>query len=107
MVENPYCYPGSSVLRNKQDIRDAAELERFERLMVAQRMSEGLPQVEITPAGYRALHRHLFQDVYNGPARTGQSTSLGMAPFFEVLSRSAGSWKSASPRSMPRTICVV
>jgi cell filamentation protein len=63
MVDNSYCYPGTSVLRNKQDIRDPDELERFERMMVAQRMSEGVPSVEITPDGYRALHRHLFRDV--------------------------------------------
>jgi len=29
-VSDPYCYPGTEVLRNKLDIADAAELERVE-----------------------------------------------------------------------------
>ena len=28
--EDPYCYPGTSVLRNCLDIRDQAELDAFE-----------------------------------------------------------------------------
>jgi cell filamentation protein len=62
---DPYVYPGTRILRNKEDIRDADELARFERLMTAQRLREGLPNVELSARGYRALHRHLFQDVYD------------------------------------------
>jgi cell filamentation protein len=71
-MADPYVYPGTQVLINKEDIRDAEELAVFERVMSAQRMSEQLPAVEISAAGYRALHRHLFQDVYEwaGEPRT-------------------------------------
>jgi cell filamentation protein len=32
--------------------------------MTLQRMREGVPAVELSAAGYRKIHRHLFQDVY-------------------------------------------
>jgi cell filamentation protein len=54
---DPYCYPGTSVLKNIPDIRDAAALERFETAITAQRAEEPLRH-------YQAIHRHLFQDVY-------------------------------------------
>jgi len=38
---DPDLYPGVGVLRNKIAIRDAAALERMERLLVAQRTAEG------------------------------------------------------------------
>jgi len=62
---DPYVYSGTHVLINKEEIRDAAELVQFERLMTAQRLSEGLPDIALTPEGYRSLHHHLFQDVYD------------------------------------------
>lgn len=61
---DPYVYPGTHVLINKEDIRDAAELDQFERTMSAQRLREGLPDITLTPKGYCSLHHHLFQDVY-------------------------------------------
>ena len=33
--------------------------------MTAQRLREGLPNVELSADRYRALHHHLFQDVYD------------------------------------------
>jgi cell filamentation protein len=61
---DPYVYPGTHVLINKEDIRDAAELNQFERIMSGQRLSEGLPDISLTPKDYCSLHHHLFQDVY-------------------------------------------
>jgi cell filamentation protein len=71
-MSDPYVYPGTEVLRNKEGIRDAGELAQFERLMTAQRLREGLPKVSFTPEGYRKLHHHIFQDVYDwaGELRT-------------------------------------
>lgn len=66
---DPYLYPGTIVLRNKQNIHDPGELEQFERLMTVQRSREGLPPVEISAEGYRAIHGHLFQDVYDWAGR--------------------------------------
>jgi cell filamentation protein len=68
-MTDPYVYPGTRVLRNVENIHDAEELARFERLMTAQRLREGLPNVELSADGYRALHRHLFQDVYDWAGR--------------------------------------
>jgi len=68
-MTDPYVYPGTRVLRNIENIRDAEELARFERLMTAQRLREGLPGVELSANGYRELHRHLFQDVYDWAGR--------------------------------------
>ena len=64
MADDPYCYPGTNVLINKEDIRAADDLEQFERLATAQRLREGLPSVPLTVDGYCELHRHILQDVY-------------------------------------------
>lgn len=65
MSADPYAYPGSDVLINKENLRDQRQLDRFERLASRVRSDEGVPEVPLTAAGYRALHRHLFQDVYD------------------------------------------
>lgn len=80
-MADPYSYPDADVLINKENIRDADELERFERLASGQRMMEGVPQVPLTADGLRQLHQHLFQDVYTwaGQYRTvdiGKAGSL-------------------------------
>lgn len=65
MTDEVYCYaPDSSVLRNKLDIRDAAELARAERQLVLDRVRQGIPSGDFDLGHLRAIHRHLFQDVY-------------------------------------------
>jgi cell filamentation protein len=61
---DPYCYPGSDVLRNRLDIRDAAALAAFETEITAVRAEEPLPKGRFSVTHYCAIHRHLFQDVY-------------------------------------------
>ena len=80
--DDPYCYKGTSVLKNKAGLRDAALLEAFELEMTTLRAEEPLPQGRFGPAHYRAIHRHLFQDVYGwaGRDRTVR-TSKGGNPF--------------------------
>ena len=68
-VDDPYCYPGSSVLRNRLDLRTQAELEAFETFITAQRADEPLPGGRLSYRHYRAIHRHLFQDVYTWAGR--------------------------------------
>ncbi len=70
--DDPYTYPGSTVLRNKLDLTDAAQLDRLERRLVTQRAAEGIPPGGFDLAHLRAIHRHLFQDVYDwaGALRT-------------------------------------
>lgn len=59
-----YHYPGTDVLINKLDIRDAEALERAERRLVTARIREGCPAGNFDLAHLRAIHHHLFQDVY-------------------------------------------
>ncbi|MFK0207200.1 Fic/DOC family protein [Agrobacterium sp. NPDC090283] len=63
-VDDPLCYPGTHVLRNKADIEDQAELDEFEQLMFDSRAEEELPGGNLDFAHYCSLHRHFFQDVY-------------------------------------------
>jgi cell filamentation protein len=68
---DPYTYPRSTVLRNKLGILNAAELDEAERTLVAQRATEGIPTGCFDLDHLKAIHRHLFQDVYKwaGEAR--------------------------------------
>lgn len=65
MTQNPYCYPGSDVYRNKEDIRDRDELEAFERMHSTNRLETISRDLPITPDGFREIHRRLLQDVYD------------------------------------------
>lgn len=64
IVEDPLCYPGSSVLRNKAGLTDQDDLDQFEQLMFLTRSEEPLPEGALDYAHYRATHHHFFQDVY-------------------------------------------
>jgi cell filamentation protein, protein adenylyltransferase len=64
-TDTTYCYPGTIVLKNKLDLRDPAKLAEFEAEITAQRASEPLPAGRLDEKHYRAIHRHLFQDVYD------------------------------------------
>ena len=65
MSDRDYCYPPDyTVLRNKLDIRNAPALEAAERELVAQRLLEPVPTGDFDLAHLKAIHRHLFQDVY-------------------------------------------
>ena len=61
---DPYSYPGTGVLRNRLDLREPSSLEAFEADAVTQRGMEPLPAGRFTATHFRAVHRHLFQDVY-------------------------------------------
>lgn len=63
-VADPYCYPDTSVLINFLDIRDQVALDAFEAVCTSQRSDEPLPNGRLSITHYRAIHRHLFQDVY-------------------------------------------
>lgn len=65
---DPYCYPGTD-MRNVPGLRDAAALAEFELAIVAQRASEPLPAGRLSARHYRAIHHHLFRDVYGWAGR--------------------------------------
>lgn len=62
--EDPYCYKGCFVLKNRAGIRDADRLEAFEVEMTSLRSLEARPKGKFDPTHYRAFHRQLFGDVY-------------------------------------------
>lgn len=80
--EDPYCYKGTFVLKNRKGFRTQAELEKFEALSVALRRREGLPPGKLDVGHYRAIHRHLFQDVYSWAGKIRKvEVSKGGNPF--------------------------
>lgn len=73
---DPYCYLGSTVLKNLADLRSQESLDEFEHLSVTQRAEEPFPDGRLGVAHYKAVHRHLFQDVY---AWAGRYRSIRIA----------------------------
>lgn len=67
--DDAYCYKGTTVLKNKAGLRRQDDLDRFEAIMTAQRFEEPVPSGRFGAAHYRALHRHIFQDVYTWAGR--------------------------------------
>ena len=41
---DPYCYPGTRVLKNLADLKRAADLKQFELALTTQRMDEAFPE---------------------------------------------------------------
>ena len=80
MSDEAYCYPPDyTVLKNKFDLRDADQLDRFEREAVLNRLSQGVPGGDFDLVHLKAIHRHLFQDVYGwaGELRTVEISKGG------------------------------
>lgn len=63
-TSDPYCYPGTAVLKNYPGHLRQLELDAFEAASTMQRADEPLPNGRLSVRHYRAIHRHLFQDVY-------------------------------------------
>ncbi|MDA9548187.1 adenosine monophosphate-protein transferase [Bradyrhizobium sp. CCBAU 45321] len=81
-VADDYCYPGTTVLKNKLDLRNPEELHSFEAEVSDARADEELPAGKLDFAHFKAVHEHLFQDVYDwaGKIRTVRM-SKGGNPF--------------------------
>jgi cell filamentation protein len=80
-VADLYSYPGTHVLLNLPNIRDPEALADFEAVSTAQRADEPLPDGRLSARHYRAIHHHLFQDVYAwaGKYRTVRLSKSGNA----------------------------
>ncbi len=61
---DPYCYSGSTVLKNRAGLQEQEALDAFEAAMVTQRLDEPLPAGRLSYSHYRSIHRHIFGDVY-------------------------------------------
>ena len=71
-ADDPYVYPGTSILRNRLGITDPEFLDKQERSLVVLRVRRGVPRGNFDLTHLRAIHRHLFQDIYDwaGELRT-------------------------------------
>jgi cell filamentation protein len=65
LTNDPYCYSGTTVLKNLANLRRQPALTRFEGALTAQRADEPLPGGRLSVRHYQAIHHHLFQDVYD------------------------------------------
>ncbi|MEO1476761.1 MAG: Fic family protein, partial [Pseudomonadota bacterium] len=75
---------GEQVLINKFDIRNAEELQKVERRFTAERAREGFPAdaYEQSFGGLKAIHGHLFQDLYDWAGEPRRyTTGRGPVPF--------------------------
>ncbi len=73
MSDKTYCYPPDyKVLKNKLNIQDSAKLEKMEKRLVSDRIVEGVPKGDFDLSHLQAIHKHLFQDIYEwaGQIRT-------------------------------------
>jgi len=59
-----YKYPDSDVLRNKFNIQDSQALDRLERQLATDRITEGVPSGKFDLDHLCAIHHHIFQDIY-------------------------------------------
>lgn len=88
MAQDPYSYPGTDILRNKLGITNDRDLtEAEQRYTTARGLEAARLSFAPTAEGYRDLHQHLFQDVYEwaGKDRTvqiGKGGSTFAAPSY-------------------------
>jgi len=64
MKGDPYLYPDTDVLINSRNIRDADLLQTAEIEFAKARMMQGLPNGGFDYEHLKAIHKHLFQDIY-------------------------------------------
>jgi cell filamentation protein len=91
-VPDPYCYPGTTVLTNRPGFRDQARLDAFEAEVTAERAAQPLPAGGLGYSHYRAIHRHLFQDVY---AWAGKIRTVRTERHYKALDARAFAGKAA------------
>ena len=77
MASDPYTYPGTETLRNRLGLTDEKTLIEAERRLTQARGAEAARLTfPATADGYRALHKHLFQDLYDW---AGQDRTVNIA----------------------------
>lgn len=84
-MPDPYLYPDSNVLRNKFDIHDAERLSEVENDLVYIKLfevDEFIGGLTLDADGLKALHRYLFEDVYDW---AGEFRTINISKFERVL----------------------
>src|SRR5580704_4183463 len=89
---DPYLYPGTNVLKNLRGLTDPKQLARFEARRTHRRIAELIDTLmpgRFDIAHLKAVHRYIFQDVYEwaGQFRTVNISKgghlFGLANFLE------------------------
>ncbi len=80
-MDHPYCYPGTDVYRNKENLQNKDELDDFERQHSADRLLTLSHDLPITVDGFREIHRYILQDVYDWAGEYRTVTTGRGAPF--------------------------
>lgn len=82
--DDPYLDPETGVLRNRFGIKNGEQLDRIERENSFRRMLQDAPSGDFDLKHLQAIHRHLFQDVYEwaGQIRTVEISKGGSAFMF-------------------------
>ncbi|MEY2926304.1 MAG: hypothetical protein RL367_781 [Pseudomonadota bacterium] len=66
MVEEPYVYEGTTVLKNRLNERSGDRLAIVERQISGEQIATTRGMTfPVSAAGYRALHKHIFGDIYD------------------------------------------
>ena len=68
-TSDPYCYKGTTVLKNRLRTRKQDVLDEFEAASTARRLRAPLPEGRFTPSHFCAVHRHLFGGIYSWAGR--------------------------------------
>ncbi len=92
-VDDSYVVPGTRTLRNRLGILDPDELERVERRLSVERSRQGVPSCEFDLTHLQAIHRHMFQDIYDwaGEIRTVEiSKGAQQFPFRQLIHTGMG-----------------
>lgn len=78
-MSDPYLYPNTDVIINKKDIHNADLLQKAETEFAKARLMQGLPDGVFDYHHLKAIHRHLFQDLYSwaGQERTVRISKSG------------------------------
>lgn len=84
-MSDPYLYPDTNILINKFDIRDAERLAEVENDLVYIKLfevDEFLDGRKFNTVTLKALHRHLFEDIY---AWAGEFRTINIRKYERVL----------------------
>jgi cell filamentation protein len=76
VFQDPYIYPGTDVLKNKFNITDGFLLEIAESSFLRKRLARDIPQGQFNYEHLKAIHKHIFQDVYEW---AGQERTIGIS----------------------------
>lgn len=96
-------YAGTDVYVNKLGLRDKALLEEAERIITRRRARQSFPRSATfrTYDGFRAIHRHLFRDLYSWAGRERKfTTGRGSIPF--AVPEHIGPWMQEQFNTLAR-----